>query len=117
MAASTHGWRYFREVAMGLLTRIGQVVGAAVSLVREAFSLLLAALGQVTGRFPGLIRPGVGEAIAQLVADDVRRLTGPFEPASVNSTVKMGNVAGTDLGHMYDMNGKLYMTFGDSFGA
>jgi hypothetical protein len=41
-----------------------------------------------------------------------------FDDDPVNSTVTLGNVWGTDLGHMFDVAGtRLYMVFGDSYGA
>lgn len=43
----------------------------------------------------------------------VARLTGEN---SINQTDSRWNVAGTDLGHMFDMDGTLYMVFGDTFG-
>jgi hypothetical protein len=43
----------------------------------------------------------------------VARLTGEN---SINRTDSRWNVAGTDLGHMFDMDGALYMVFGDTFG-
>jgi hypothetical protein len=43
----------------------------------------------------------------------VARLTGE---SSINHTDSRWNVAGADLGHMFDMDGRLYMVFGDTFG-
>jgi hypothetical protein len=37
-------------------------------------------------------------------------------PTSINNTVKRWDVQGADLGSMFDLNGKLYMVFGDTFG-
>jgi hypothetical protein len=36
---------------------------------------------------------------------------------SMNQTDSRFSVAGTDLGHMFDMDGRLYMVFGDTFGC
>jgi hypothetical protein len=55
--------------------------------------------------------------IHRIKARDVRRLTGEFEHDPSKSTVRLGDVAGTDLGHMFDMDGWLYMVFGDTYGA
>jgi hypothetical protein len=66
---------------------------------------------------PVLQRPDHRKMIQRVDAWDVRRLTGEFDSDFWRSTVKMGNVAGTDLGHMFDMDGQLYMVFGDSFGV
>jgi hypothetical protein len=48
--------------------------------------------------------------IREIHTQEVRRLTGP------DATVGMGHVAGADLGHMFDMDGILYMVFGDTYG-
>jgi hypothetical protein len=45
---------------------------------------------------------------------EVARLTGP---SSLNDTGERWNVYGTDLGHMFRHQGRLVMTFGDTFGA
>lgn len=44
---------------------------------------------------------------------EVARLTGPD---SINETHTRWNVYGTDLGHVFEHRGELYMVFGDTFG-
>jgi hypothetical protein len=65
-----------------------------------------------------LERPVRGRVIERVEWEYVRRLTGPLEPG-VNSTVVMGDVAGTDLGHVFhnDLTGSLCIVFGDTYGA
>jgi hypothetical protein len=45
----------------------------------------------------------------------VARLIGP-SPDGINHTVANWDVRGADLGSMFDLDGKLYMVFGDTFG-
>jgi hypothetical protein len=44
----------------------------------------------------------------------VAQLTGE---ESINQTLTRYGIAGTDLGHTFDMDGRLYMVFGDTFGC
>lgn len=46
------------------------------------------------------------ELVAQLTSEE-----------SMNQTLTRYGIAGTDLGHMFDMDGRLYMVFGDTFGC
>lgn len=46
------------------------------------------------------------ELVAQLTGEE-----------SINRTLTRFGIAGTDLGHMFDMGGRLYMVFGDTFGC
>lgn len=50
----------------------------------------------------------------RIETEEIRRLTGEF--TLENDTSLAGNVTGTDLGHMFDLDGKLYMVFGDTYG-
>jgi hypothetical protein len=45
---------------------------------------------------------------------EIARLTGPD---SINNTHERWNVYGTDLGSMFEHRGRIYMAFGDTFGA
>ena len=38
-------------------------------------------------------------------------------PNSLNKTDENYHIAGTDLGSMFDLNGTLYISFGDTFGC
>ena len=58
---------------------------------------------------------GADEPSVTLQSTESRRLTGAF-PEHWNSTVRSGNIIGADLGHMFDLDGVLYMVFGDSYG-
>jgi hypothetical protein len=72
--------------------------------------------GQAVGD-TGRATEGNGDRHLRVDRDDtyqVARLTGP---ASLNRTGERWNVHGTDLGHMFRHEGRLVMTFGDTFGA
>lgn len=81
---------------------------SAPRLVRTLIFGLLA-LG--VGALPALSAQTVLRSVSGLKR--VARLTGEN---SINKTDSRWNVAGTDLGHMFDLDGTLYMVFGDTFG-
>lgn len=69
---------------------------------------------------PNLQRPVGGPVIERVehwYVGGGGRLTGVLGPGKT-STLTMGNVLGTDLGHMFDneVTGALYMVFGDTYG-
>jgi hypothetical protein len=53
--------------------------------------------------------------VAVTDVQQVARLIGPRTDDGINDTVKNWGVRGADLGSMFDLDGKLYMVFGDSF--
>jgi hypothetical protein len=59
--------------------------------------------------------PAADPLAAVTDVEKVARLIGP-SPPSINDTVCNWNVRGADLGSMFDLDGKLYMVFGDTFG-
>jgi hypothetical protein len=63
---------------------------------------------------PDWVQPR-GERIERINVAHVRRLTGGF-PDGRRSTLTMGDVLGTDLGHMFSADGAVYMVFGDTYG-
>jgi hypothetical protein len=49
--------------------------------------------------------------------NDTYRIAQEVGPGSINRTDTTGDVYGADLGHMFTYQGRMYMTFGESFGG
>ncbi len=58
-----------------------------------------------------------GAAPSPLEVSDLTLIAQLTGEESINRTLTRYGVAGTDLGHMFDMDGRLYMVFGDTFGC
>lgn len=102
-------------------------MGIAASVAKPARRLAAAALGLLA--LAGCITPPVappGGTVAPIQEEDapaplevsdltlIAQLTGE---ESINQTLTRYGIAGTDLGHTFDMDGRLYMVFGDTFGC
>jgi hypothetical protein len=65
----------------------------------------------------GTVPPAVRSAPLPPVVSDVVQVAQLTGEESSNQTLTRYGVAGTDLGHTFDMDGRLYMVFGDTFGC
>lgn len=54
---------------------------------------------------------------APLTVSDLTQVAQLTGEESINHTLSRFGIAGADLGHMFDMDGRLYMVFGDTFGC
>jgi hypothetical protein len=63
---------------------------------------------------PGDAETSSGWTVDRDQTEKIARLTGP---GSINDTGPRWNVYGTDLGSMFEHQGRIYLAFGDSFGA
>lgn len=80
-------------------------------------ALCTVALGLVWVLPAGAVEPDPsGEGAYEVARDDTFQITRLTGPGSINRTDVKWNVYGTDLGHMFEHRGELYMLFGDTFG-
>lgn len=74
---------------------------------------LAAAIGTLPGRSQAAGQSGRGWTVNRGDTYQIAQLTGP---ESINDTHTLWNIYGTDLGHMFEHGGSLYMVCGDTFG-
>ena len=96
-----------------MMANASRTVSRRRFLAGGAAFALAAGSGTLLGSSKAIGQPGQGWTVNRGDTYEISQLTGP---ESINETHIRWNIYGTDLGHMFEHEGRLYMVFGDTFG-